>query len=465
MRRASILAIVPVVALLAVWITPSLAQTESEKPKDKPAASADKSKAEPPKEIPELNEAWNLFRNRDTDGALLVLKKASRKHPEISPPWVMLARFYANAQQAAGIRGSLEECVKQLPNDPEAYLELAEIALQERRVTEARLLYEKAAILLAKSDIAARKQNLEIRTDAGLANTSQALEDWAGSQKMAEAWLQLDPQSADAMTTLAGCLLRQKNVNGALEYLVKAYKIAEDKAKQENKPTAMLPPEASVARYFWRTGDQDKAKQWMIVALRQYGRNVNVRVVAAQWAWETGQLVEAEKQANAVLQLDPQSMDGLVLRGVIARFQKNYKAAEDYSQRAFLLQPNSFVATNNLALALIEQGSDEKKQRAYAYAENNAQKFQKTNYASDAFSTYGWVLYNLGKYDDAEKALRQAVAGGTFGADTAYYFARVLDKRGGHTKDAINLLESALKTTGPFAYRDDAKALLAEMKK
>ena len=39
------------------------------------------------------------------------------------------------------------------------------------------------------------------------------------------------------------------------------------------------------------------------------------------------------------------------------------------------------------------------------------------------------------------------------------------EKRGGHTKDVINLLENALKIPGPFAYRDDAKALLNEMKK
>ena len=142
------------------------------------------------------------------------------------------------------------------------------------------------------------------------------------------------------MTTLAGCLLRQKNVNGALEYLVKAYRLAEDQAKKDNKPVDMLPPEAIVAEFYWRTGDQE-TQRWMVVALREKPRDIKVRLLATQWAWETGKLVEAERQANAVLQLDPQSLDGLVLRGLIARFQKNYKAAEEYSQRAVLLKPNS----------------------------------------------------------------------------------------------------------------------------
>ena len=413
MRRASFIVIVPALALLlAVWTIPVSAQ-ETAPPAKADAAAAAPAAKDAPKEIPEYNEAVNLFRNRDADGALTALKKACRKHPEISPPYVILARFYASANAAPGMRNALEEGVRSSPNDPEAYLELADMNYQERRVTEARLLYEKATALLAKSDLAARRKNLEIRTLAGMSRTSQAREDWAAAQQYAENWLKIDPQSIEGMTTLAGCLLRQKNVNGALEYLVKAYRLAEDQAKKDNKPVDMLPPEAIVAEFYWRTGDQENAQRWMVVALREKPRDIKVRLLATQWAWETGKLVEAERQANAVLQLDPQSLDGLVLRGLIARFQKNYKAAEEYSQRAVLLKPTLFAATNNLALALVEQNSDEKKLRALDYAESNAKQYQKTNQASEAFSTYGWVLYKLEKYDDAEKALRAAVSGGS----------------------------------------------------
>jgi tetratricopeptide (TPR) repeat protein len=114
---------------------------------------------------------------------------------------------------------------------------------------------------------------------------------------------------------------------------------------------------------------------------------------------------------------------------------------------------------------LIEQKDEDKRQRALEYAENNARNYQKTNQANEAYSTYGWVLYKLEKYDDAEKALRAAMSGGTFTADTAYYYACVLNKQGGHSKDAISLLESALNTKGPFANRDDAKQLLDTLKK
>ena len=93
------------------------------------------------------------------------------------------------------MRNALEQGVKELPDDPEAYLFLADLAMQDRRTTEARLLYEKADSLMSKFDVAARKKNLEIQVLAGLAATSEAREDWTGAQRRVEAWLQLDPKS------------------------------------------------------------------------------------------------------------------------------------------------------------------------------------------------------------------------------------------------------------------------------
>jgi tetratricopeptide (TPR) repeat protein len=470
MKRASILAVAPIVAILSLWAIPGSAAAE-DTPKDNAAAAA----KDTPPEIPEVNDAWNLFKERDAEGALKVLKKVCKKHPEISPAHIILARFFRQANAAAGMRNALETAVKENPNDPEAYLFLADLAMRDRHYTEAGLLYEKAASLVSKYDFGARKKNLQIQVLAGLGMIAAAREDWKGAQQQLDAWLQLDPKSVDGMQQLGICLLRQNNVTGGLEQLVKAYKVAKENLAAENakqkdpkdqKELEVLPPEATVAQFFWQTKDQDNAMKWWTQALREYPRDANVRLRAAQWAWETGQLVNAEKQAAAAMQLKPQSLDALILRGLIARYQKNYKAAEDYCQKAVLLKPNLFAATNNLALALVEQDNEDKRQRALEYAGANAQQYQKTNQAGEAYSTLGWVLYKLDRLDDAEKYLRGAISGGQFSLDTAYYLARVLSKRGVKgNKDAINLLETAIKTPGPFAYRDDAKALLAELKK
>jgi Tfp pilus assembly protein PilF len=132
-----------------------------------------------------------------------------------------------------------------------------------------------------------------------------------------------------------------------------------------------------------------------------------------------------------------------------------------YFESAQMQSPKDFAAGNNLALALIEQKDDAKKRKALDLAENNVKLFPRT---ADAYSTYGWVLYRLVRTEEAEKALRTAVSGGTFGAETAYYLARVLADRG-READAKKLLESALAASGPFAQRDEAQALLERLKK
>ena len=104
-------------------------------------------------------------------------------------------------------------------------------------------------------------------------------------------------------------------------------------------------------------------------------------------------------------------MQALILRGSIARYQKNFRAAEEYCQKVLLLKPNLFNPKNDLALALVEQNDEEKKQRALDYAETNVQKYGKSAEASEAYSTYGWVLYKMDRIDDAERFLRTAISG------------------------------------------------------
>ena len=112
-----------------------------------------------------------------------------------------------------------------------------------------------------------------------------------------------------------------------------------------------------------------------------------------QWALETEQLPEAEKQATAALQIDPKSLDAKILCGVIALFKKDFAGAERYFEAAHLQSPRNFAATNNLALVLIEQKDEAKKRRALEYAQNNVQQNPKS---AEAASTYGWVLYKTG---------------------------------------------------------------------
>ena len=76
MKRASIIAIVLVIARFAVWTIPvSASQTDTPKKRETPPRRRRILRLE----IQEVNEAFNLFKERDADGALKMLKKACAK--------------------------------------------------------------------------------------------------------------------------------------------------------------------------------------------------------------------------------------------------------------------------------------------------------------------------------------------------------------------------------------------------
>ena len=58
-------------------------------------------------------------------------------------------------------------------------------------------------------------------------------------------------------------------------------------------------------------------------------------------------------------------------------------------------------------------------------AENNVRQYQRN---PEAASTYGWVLSEMGRLDDAEKWLQYAVSSGQVSPDTAYYLCPPVER-------------------------------------
>jgi tetratricopeptide (TPR) repeat protein len=399
-----------------------------------------------------VTAAAERFKDGDLEGTLKILKDAAKKDPDLPPPQIVMTHFFAQARAAARMRYALEQAVIEDPNDPEAYALMGNIAMSEGRITEAELLFEKANSLVAKFDKSKkRKEMLEPAILGGLAAALQARQNWADAQKPLEAWLKLAPKSTAALQQLALCLFKQKNAQGALEKLTAA-------AALDPKAPA---PEAMLAQFYEQDGDRANAKKSMAAALTKAPESFQTRFIAARWALETEQLKDAATQADAALKLDPDSSDAKMLRGVIALFQKDYAKAEEYFKLAHLQAPREFGPSNNLALALIEQKDDAKKSLALEYADGNMKQFPNR---AEAVSTYGWVMFQLGKIDEAEKAFQSVAASGNVKPDTAYYIAKVSVARD-KKQLAIQWLENAMKSTGPFAMRKEAKALLDELKK
>ncbi len=453
MLRVLLRLVVVVAFLVTVLSGMAYAQSAAGKTDSAGASSPTSAGAQPQEKQPqEVRDAIELFRKGDYEGTLKLLKEAAQKSPGLPSARLVMAQLFSQSGNAAAARNSLEMAVIENPEDPHPYGIMADVAVRERRVTEALLLYEKANTLVTGwKGPAEQKTGLQTQIYHGMAVAYELRGNWAQAQKELEALLKIDPKNVNAYQELARCLFQQGNPDGALEKLKQAAKL----------DSSILLPETTLAQYYARSGDQKNANQWLMKALTLAPRDLKTRLVAAEWAVQVGQLKDAKTQADAALKLDPKSVEAKNLCGIVALFEKDYKTAELYFESAHIAAPKSFVATNNLALALAEQKDKQKRQRALEYAENNVRQYPRVG---DALSTYGWVLYKLGRLDEAEKALTASAQTGTFGADAAYYLACIFIDRGKEA-EARQLLEGALKAPGPFPQREEAQELLKKLRR
>jgi tetratricopeptide (TPR) repeat protein len=154
----------------------------------------------------DVAEAIKRFANRDFLGAGQFLVSAMRQDPSLPPSDLSLAKMYFFANNAAAGRASLEKTAMENPGDPEAYLILADQAMNQRRMIEAESLYDKGLQLTEKfGENPRRKRNAEIRARTGRALVAEQRRNWPVAAADLQALLKIDPGSC---TISSGCRAR-----------------------------------------------------------------------------------------------------------------------------------------------------------------------------------------------------------------------------------------------------------------
>jgi len=399
---------------------------------------------------PELQDAARKFQERDYDAALELLEAAKRQDNSLPPAEIMMARFAGAARQVDLLQKWLDKAAQAHPDDPQAYVAMAELALQGGQFTQADVLIAKAKSLLANfKGTEKRQKEIQKSIAAGLATIAQSRKDWQGAKAQLDGILAIDPKDVGALRRLAMLLCQQGQQEAALEKLQEIAKIKKD----------FLTPEAVLAQDCQRIDDSESAGKWMVAALQKNPKDFRTRLAAARWALQNEQFDQAMDQAAFAEQLDTNSIEAKILQGNAALFLKDYAKAANLFGQALSQAPGNFSITNNLALALCEQSDPAKRKLAFQYAQMNARMYPRQ---AEAASTLGWVYYKLGQLDQAEKTLRMAAASGSLSPDTAYYIARVSADKG-NAKEARALLERVLKVKGLFSQRAEAQALLQQL--
>ncbi len=430
----------------AVLTTSQLSGEPIPASEDLPSPSAQKSQS------PEIAEAVAKFKANDFDGALKLWKELVKTNADMPPAQVVMASQFFQANMPDRAKAALESAIVDVPNDPEAYLLLGAVVLRDRDLSKAETLFKKAeGLMTAFQGSDKRKNALLPQLHVNLAALAEARGDWAESRKQIEALLKLDPKNAAALQRLAFCFLKQNDVEKALDKLREAAKLDGD----------LPPPEVLLSQFYQRLNDRKNADKWMAAALAASPKNIKTRLMASQYALDSGKLDEARRQSIAATRLDSESLEAKLLQGEIANYEMNFEGAELFFEAVLKRTPDSLPASNNLALALISQDDKSKQRRALEIAEGNFKKYPKM---AQVASTYGIVLYRLGRLDDAEKALAGAVSIRETDPETAYVFARIAADRG-HKAEAVRLLGVSLKGVRPFMYRQEAEELLEQLKK
>ena len=404
----------------------------------------------------EIGNAISRFRDRDIDGCRAVLERAKSNNPKLPPPGVMMAMLWLSVNQLGPARAELEDTAVKFSADPEPYLMLGDLAFQERRVTEADVLFAKATALTAAfNENPKRKRDFDIRCSAGAAAVAEARKQWDAAQKHLTAWLALDPDNASAHQRMGIVLFQLGKEVESLGEFREARKL-DEKAVQ---------PELALARLYDDAKKRDTAKKLIEQAIKASPNDAAVQLAASQWYLGQNDLETAKQGAETALKLDPRSLEAKVVRGAIARVARDYKTAEKFFNEAHVQSPGNFPASNSLALVLIESDDKDARQRAMEMAEANvAMHRENSPQQVNALTTLAWVYYKLGRREDAEKILEQISRNNALTTDGAYYVAKLLADRGEKDR-ARKILEEVLENEPMFATRPDAVDLLAKLKK
>lgn len=444
--------------LAVILLFGSLAQAQQQTPKEIAERLLANAVENVGPQYDDVQTAIKLFQGQDFDGAKTTLEKVYSAQPELPPPGVLLGQMFAASKNPGAARNALEMAVRDTPSDPESFVVFADTAFQQRRWTDADLLYKKASNLIsAYSANPKRKKNLEIRVASGMAGIAEVREQWAPATTMLTKFIQLAPENVAGQTRLGRVLFMQDSVKPAYEAFQKAYNL--DKTKTPR-------PEINMARLYQQKNDEARAAKLFKLAMERDPNSIATQLAVAQWALDTGQQQLADQCATKARGIDPNSFQVKLLDGILAAYARDYQKAATAFESAHQAAPTNPAAVNQLAIALVELGQNDEKQkkRALEYCQMNAQRYNDLSQqvGRETAVTQAWVYYKLGNTKQAAQLVARSLQSGGVGADSAYFAATILNELN-QGATAAKLLKPVLEKKRIFPKRQDAEALLQKL--
>jgi len=384
--------------------------------------------------VVQLAQAY--IRSGNLELAEQTLRQAVQSNPRDAKTRLALAQFLVNKGEAEKARPVLEQLVRDEPNDAEAVEGLARLLL---------IVNEPAAALQAATTLQALRPN----STAGFLLEGVALQALGRSDEaraVFERAAAVEPAALDALVALV-------QLDAATGELAKALARVEARLAQQPTDAVLLslrgdlllamqrPAEAtvsyaaaSIARPDWPQPYRSRARA--LVATRDTSGAIDVLQNA---------LEPTRHAADIVTDLAVLYVDAGRPNDAIAVYEAALKR-----------DPESVVARNNLAMLLVTHRSDA---ASLERAEKLVERFADSD--NPAFlDTYGWVLYQRGRYEEAIPPLERAVAKAPQAQELRYHLG-MAQLKAGRTSDARANLEAAVQGEQEYAGREAALKTLA----
>ncbi|MCE9568205.1 MAG: tetratricopeptide repeat protein [Planctomycetes bacterium] len=434
-------------SLLAAFLFVFASTVSAQQPKDPPK--------DPPKETPGATDelkAREAFLAGKLDDSLKLLQAAVKANPALSPPKVILARWFVEVRQGDKARLMIEQAAIEEPGHPDVFLTNASFALAEGRVTDT-ILNCGTALSLSESARwdADTKKRYQREARLGLAAAFERRGDYASVKTHLVALLEADPKNAGLRQRLATAYFLLDRSEDAF---------AELQAAVKEDPT-LDPPQLTMAQLWTVKQDFTKADEWYAKAVAAHPNSAKVHRGLAGYSIDRARIDTAKAHLAAAQKLEPTARETKALTGLVARCTKDYPTATTIFEELVKDYPSFGFGVMNLALTLAESGDMTGKRRATELAEGFATQNQRDG---PARAVLAYCLYKAGRVADAEKVARSVEGLSALNPDAAYFVARILADREA-IEPAHKLMKAACESKDGFIYRKDAEALLAELDK
>jgi cellulose synthase operon protein C len=414
----------------------------------------------------------NLGRLDLVDGKTADAEQAFRKVLEADPKNMVATVGLAATSGAKGDRKEAEKWLQKAaadhPDSIEAQLALAQFYIGTRDYGKARAVIDAAAKRSPKNAALSNAGGMALLglkdLPGALASFKQATEqapnDYGYTLNLARAYLaggDLD----DALNVTNGILKKDPKFVPALAFAAAACLVHGgelEKATGYVERLSRAAPDAPGTLAI--EGDLAMAQKRYREALDYYrkasARGASSALVIAQYraATQAG-TPDPEKVLEDWVAAHPEDGAALMVLAEARQRKGDLDGAARLYEQVLLKSPGNPVLLNNLAVLYQAKGNPK--------ALELAEKAYKAAPRSPAIQdTYGWILFNNGRTDEAAGLLADAAKGLPDNAEVLYHYASVLAKQG-KSAEAAALLKKAVKGPLPPDAEADARKLLQQV--